>query len=211
MIIYFVLLLTMLLLLYEGIIFSLFYAPKKIKIISTIALILMTFRYIALILMFIIKNQNYLYLLKPAVFINLLCIPIYGILSSFIFARSNETKLKKSLLMCSMLCIAYCSVIYKSPVNINISSLSGYAMELQFEAYCYTVLLIINSIFVIKGIALFNKKCSNKLGSILIIIASSITLVSVLITLINTNFQWLLLADISWSVTIDYALIKLKR
>ena len=63
--IYFLMLLVMALLLYEGIISSLFYAPKKIKIISTMALILMTFRYIALIILFIIKNQSYLYLLKP--------------------------------------------------------------------------------------------------------------------------------------------------
>ena len=105
--IYFLMLLIMVLLLYGGIISSLFYAPKKIKIISAMALILMTFRYIALIILFIIKNQSYLYLLKPLVFTNLLCIPICGILSVFIFSRNNKIKLKKILLMCAMLCIAY--------------------------------------------------------------------------------------------------------
>ena len=68
--IYFLLLLIMVLLLYQGIISSLVYAPRKIKIISVMALILMIFRYIALIILFIIKNQNYLYLLKPVVYTN---------------------------------------------------------------------------------------------------------------------------------------------
>lgn len=209
--IYFLLLLIMLLLLYEGIISSLFYAPKKIKIISAITLILMTFRYIALIILLIIKNQGYLYLLKPVVFTNLLCIPVCGIVSIFIFARDNKIKLKKILLICAVLCITYIIVIYKSSAKINISSNGGYIMELQLEVYCYIVLLIINSIFAIKGIELFSKAYSNKTGALLIIMASSITLISVLLTSINTSFVWLLLGDISWIVTIDYGLIKLKR
>jgi len=209
--IYFLLLLVMILLLYEGIISSLFYAPKKIKIISTMALILMTFRYIALIILFITKNQSYLYLLKPAVFTNLLCIPVCGILSIFIFARNNKIKLKKILVICAMMSIAYCIVIYKFPANINISNLCGYIIELEREIYCYIVFVIINSIFAIIGLRLFNKTYSNKLGAALIIMSSSITLISVLLTSINTNCVWLLLGDISWIVTLNYGLTKLKR
>jgi hypothetical protein len=208
---YFLLLLMMFILLYGSITSSLLYAPKKIKILSSIGLILMTFRYISLAILFIVQNQSYFYLLKPAVFINLLCIPAFGIISIFIFNRDNKIKFKKILTICAILCIAYCSVIYKSSINITLSQCYGYLIELQFEAYCYIVFLIINSIFLIKGIGLFNKIYSNKLGAILIIVASSITLISVLLTSINTNFPWVLLADISWVVTINYALIKLKR
>jgi hypothetical protein len=209
--IYWLLLLIMVVLLYEGVVCSFIYAPKKIRIISAMALILMIFRYIALIILFIMKNQSYLYLLKPVVFTNLLCIPMCGIISVFIFARNNKMKLKKILFMCAMLFIAYCIVIYKSPANINISNLCGYTMELHLEAYCYIVLIIINSILLIKGIELFNRTYSNKLGAVLIIIASIITLISVILTSLNTNFVWLLLGDISWIVTIDYGLLKLKR
>lgn len=209
--IYFLLLLMMALLLYEGIFSSFVYAPKKIKILSSIALILMSFRYITLIILFIMENQSYLYFLKPAVFTNLLCIPICGILSVSIFGRENKIKFKKISLVFVMLCIAYIIFIYKSPVNINISNLSGYTMEFQLQPYCYIILLIINTIFAVKGIELFNKAYSNKLGALLIITSSSVTLISVLLTSINANFAWLLLGDISWIVTIDYALIKLKR
>lgn len=211
MIIYLLLLLIMVFLLYQGITSSLGYAPKKIKMISVVALTLMLFRYIALIILFIMKNQSYLYLLKPVVYTNLLCIPICGIISFFIFAKNNKIRLKKKLLFCIMMCIAYCTVIYKSPANISISNFCGYSIELQLEAYCYIVLVIINSIFAIKGIELFNKSYSNKLGAILIIMSSSITLISVLLTSINTNFAWILLGDISWIVTLDYGLIKFKR
>ena len=195
--IYFLLLLIMVLLLYGGIISSLGYAPKKIKIISAMALILMTCRYIALIILFTIKNQSYLYLLKPLVYANLLCIPICGILSVYIFSRNNKIRLRKILFMCTMLCIACGLVIYKSPVNINISDNCGYIIELQLEAYCYIVLLIINSIFLFKGIRLYNKIYASKLGAVLIIIASSITLLSVIITSLNSNSPMILLGDIS--------------
>ncbi|WP_291635680.1 hypothetical protein [Clostridium sp.] len=209
--IYFLLLLIMVILLYEGIISSLVNAPKKIRILSAMALVLMTFRYIALIILFIVKNQSYLYLLKPVVYANLLCIPLCGVLSVHIFAKNNKIKLKKILIICTMLCIAYCIVIYKSAININISNICGYTIELQLESYCYIVMLIINSIFAIKGIQLFNKTYSNKIGSVLIIISSCITVISLLLTSINTNDLWLLLGDISWIITLDYSLRKFKK
>lgn len=209
--IYFLLLLIVSFLLYEGIISSLLYAPKKIKIISIIALILMTFRYIALIILYVIKNQNYLYLLKPLVFTNLLSIPICGVISVFIFARNNKIKLKKILFICLSLSVVYFIMIYKSASDINVSTLCGYIIELQLEDYCYIALLIINSVFIIKGIELFNKTYSNKLGAALIIISSIVTIISVILTSINGNLPWLLLGDIFWIITIDYGLIKFKK
>jgi hypothetical protein len=209
--IYFLMLLMMFLLLYQGIISSLFYSPKRIKIISTMILTLMTLRYIALIILFVIKNQSYLYLLKPVLYTNILCIPISGILTVFIFARNDKIKIKKILIWCAAVSLAYCTLIYKSPVKINISNVTGYTMELQLQTYSYIALLIINTVFVIKGIELFHKTYSNKLGALLIIVSSSITVIAVLIASINMEFAWLLLADISWIITLDYGLIKFKR
>ena len=209
--IYFLLLLIMTLLLYKCIISSLAYAPKKIKIISFLALILMSFRYIALIILLIIQNQGYLYLLKPMVFTNLLCIPICGMISVFIFARNNKIKLKKILVISVMLCTVYLIVIYKSPASVNISKLYGYTIALKLESYYYIPMIIINSILLIKGIKLFDETYSNKLGAILIIISSCITLISVLLTSINIEFAWLFLGDLSWIITMDYALIRFKK
>ena len=209
--IYFLLLLIMFFLLYEGIVSSLFYAPKKIKIISVMALVLMMFRYIALLIPLVVKTQNYLYFLKPLVYLNFLCIPICGLISVYIFARNNKIKLKNIFFLSAMLCASYCIVVYKSDVTINISNIFGYTIELGLKDYCYVVLLIINSIFIIIGIDLFNKVYSNKLGSVLIIISSVGTVISVLLTPINTNSIFLLLADISWIVTLNYGLIKFKR
>jgi len=209
--IYFLLLSIMCLLLYVGITCGLVYAPKKIKIISVMALILMTARYIALIIFSIVKSQNYLYLLKPIIYTNYFCIPIYGILSLFMFSRNNKIKLKKILFMCSILCVAYCIVIYKSSASVSISDLYGYILILKLEDYCNIFLLVLNTIFFIKGIGLLNKEYSNKMGAICIVISSSLTLLSVLLTLIDTSFAWILLGDIAWIITIDYGLIKFKR
>ncbi|MBX4270077.1 hypothetical protein [Clostridium estertheticum] len=209
--IYFLLLFIMILLLYEGIICSLYYVPRKIKIISFVALILMTFRYITLIILLIVKDQNYLYMLKPLVYTNFLCIPICGIISVFIFARKNTIKLRRIILISGVLCLAYCIVIYNSSANTAISNLYGHTIKLQLENYFYYTSLIINSILIIMGINLFNRRYSNKLGSSLIVISASITLIAVLITSINASFNFLLLGDISWILTMDYALNKVKR
>ncbi|MBU3112814.1 hypothetical protein [Clostridium lacusfryxellense] len=209
--IYFLLLLIMGLLLYQGLISSLFYAPRKIKIISVIALILMIARYIALIILFVVKNLNYLYLLKFGVYTNFLCLPICGVISIMIFAKNNKIKLEKILFICAILFLVYGVVVYKSTSNINISNICGYTIELQFKDYFYVTLLIINSIFVIKGIELFNTSFSNKLGDIMVIIASCITLLSVILTSTNPGFEWLVMGDISWIITINYGLIKFKR
>ncbi|APC42095.1 hypothetical protein [Clostridium estertheticum] len=209
--IYFLLLVIMILLLYEGIICSLYYVPRKIKIISFVALILMTIRYITLIILLIVKDQNHLYMLKPLVYTNFLCIPICGIISVFIFVRKNTIKLRKIILISGVLCLGYCIVIYNSSANTAISNLYGYTIKLQLENYFYYTSLIINSILIIMGINLFNTRYSNKLGSLLIVISASITLISVLLTTINTSFNFLLLGDISWILTMDYALNKVKR
>ncbi|MGH4118320.1 hypothetical protein [Clostridium sp.] len=209
--IYFLMLLMMLFLLYKGIISSLFYSPKRIKMISSMILILMTLRYITLIILFVVKNQSYLYLLKPIIHANILCIPIIGIISLFIFARNDKVKIRKVFILCIALSLAYCTLMYKSSVKINISNITGYTMQLQLEIYYFIALLIINSVFVVLGIELFYKTYSNKLGVVLIIVSSSITLTTLLISSINTNFAWLILADISWIITLDYGLTKFKR
>jgi hypothetical protein len=201
----------MFLLLYQGIIFSLFYAPKRIKVISAMVLILMACRYIVLTILFVIKNQSYLYLLKPMLFTNILCIPICGILAIFIFARNDKIKFENVFILCVVLGLAYFTLIYKSFIKINISNISGYTIKLQLENYYNVALLIINSIFLIKGIEIFYKKPSNKLGALLITISSITTLVAVLTTTLNMNFAFLLLADLAWVVTLDYGLIKFKR
>ena len=209
--IYFLLLLMMILLLYEGITSSMVYAPKKIKIISGMALILMTFRYIALIILFVIDNQNYLYLLKPIVFTNLICIPVCGIVSIFIFARNSKIKLNKVLFISVILCIIYSIIIYISPASLNLSKFGGYNLDLKLEAYYYIPLLIASSMIMVKGIEMLNKTFSNKIGALLIIMSSIITLMSVLLTSINPNFMWLLFGDICWVITLDYGLIKFKK
>jgi len=175
------------------------------------ALIIMAFRYIALIILYTIKNQSYLYLLKPVVYANLLCIPLCGILSVLIFSRNNRIKLKKILLLSMILFIAYFILIYKSPANINVSNICGYIIELQLQAYGYIILLIINSTFLFIGIKLYHKVYSSKLGAILIIMASSFTLISVLLSSIDSNFPMLLLGDLSWILTLNYGLMKFKR
>ncbi|MBU3159900.1 hypothetical protein KPL37_09060 [Clostridium frigoris] len=209
--VYFLLLFVMTLLLYEGIICSLYYAPRKIKIISFVVLTLMTLRYIALLILLIVKDQNYLYMLKPLIYTNFLCIPICGIISAFIFARKNKIKLKRILLMFLILCLAYCIVMYNSNTNIAISNLYGHTIKLQLEDYFYYTSLIINSILIIVGINLFNRRYSNKLGAVLIVISASITLIAVLLASVNTSFNFLVLGDISWVLTMNYALMKVKR
>jgi len=61
------------------------------------------------------------------------------------------------------------------------------------------------------GIKLFNKTYASKLGAALIIISASITLIAVPLTSINTSFDFMVICDISWILTMVYGLMKFKR
>jgi hypothetical protein len=202
----------MFLLLYYGLSSSVRFAPLKIRIISLAALAALGTRYIALIIFLISGNIKNLYLLKPLMFLNLLCLPVLAIISIYIYARNDKIKFNYYIISASLLLFIYIAAIIKLPVSIEIYGNLGYVMRFYNELLVYGIYLIFNTIFFFIAVVFLGNKTSNKLGMWLIFVASLIVIIEIIVKSIGVSMlPSILFGDIIWILAADYALYKLRK
>lgn len=210
--IYSVLLLLMIILLYNGLAVSFKHAPIKIKILSSITAILLSFRYFALILLLTLKNIKYLYMLKPFYFFDLLCIPITALITIYILARNDKIKFYVIFIISGIFSLVYGYIIYSFDGALGIASNYGYIMFFLKNNYVYGAYLIVITIFLITTALLLGNKNSNKLGIILCFISSILTICELIVNFMGiTLFPNMIIGDICWVITLNYSLNKLKK
>lgn len=210
--IYLLLLLLMFILIYSIISENLKHSPVKVRVLSLTALMIVSFRYIALLIFLIIKNIKYIYLLKPLIFLNLLCLPIVAIVSIYIFVRNDRIKFNYCLVVSGLLLLLYVIAMAKLPTSIiSIGSL-GYLMAFLNKNLVYGIYVVLNTIFLFISIIFLGFKNSNKFG-IWMVLFSSLTQISEII-LRASGFIILpvcIFGDIFWILTVSYALHKLNK
>lgn len=203
---------VMILLLYEGITTAIEYAPKKIKYITLCSLILVLLRYVSLIVLFINEKPLYLYLLKPIMFLEVIYIPIIGFVTLYMLSRNERIKLSYFYILLAVFTAFYLFVTIKSPVNTTISEFYGYMISLKQNYGLYIVLSMINTIYLVISIKAYGFKYSNKLGIVLVTLASIATIVTILISLFGKEFFGIkLIGEIMWVITLVYSLSKFKK
>jgi hypothetical protein len=202
----------MFLFVYFGISFSVKFAPAKIKILSLAVLIILSFRYIALLIFLITENIKSLYLLKPFIFLNLLCIPIFAVITIYIFARNDKIKFNFSIIAAIVLLLIYVAAIIKLSANIEVYENLGYIMSFKNYILVDGIYLFLNTMIFFMAIVLLGDKNANKLGMWLII-ASTFVVIFELITRFCgiTILPAILFGDMMWIISVDYALYKLKK
>jgi hypothetical protein len=209
---YLALLLLMFLLIYCGVSSSVRFAPLKIKIISLAALIALSARYIALLIFLVTGNIKNLYLLKPLMFLNLLCLPVLAIISIYIYARNDKIKFNYCMISASLLLVTYLAAIIKLPISIEIYGSLGYIMSFNNEILVYGIYLIFNTIFFFSAVVFLGNKTSNKLGMWLILSSALAVIIEVIFKTCGVGIlPSILLGDVIWIATVDYALYKLKK
>lgn len=205
------LILFMLLIIYEGFRNNLKYAPSKIKIICTGIFTAMALRYATLLIFFIVRNIKYLYLLKPIYFLNFLCIPIGALITIYILIRNDRIKFLYMFPLSAALILFYGYLIYKCPVKLNVDILYGYYMNFINSQYIYIGYMVINVLFIIFSINIYNGNIDKK-GITFVLISSILLIVEAVMYLISKNiFVHLIIGDISWMITLKYAISKLNR
>ncbi|MCM0646843.1 hypothetical protein NBE98_00465 [Clostridium swellfunianum] len=210
--IYLAVILLIFLLIYYGIVFSLKFAPHKIRILSLSALIASCFRYIGLLVFLITGNIKNLYLLKPVMFLNILCIPVLGITSLYICSRSNKIKFNYCIGAASILLLAYAAAISKLPISIDIFNSLGYIMSFNNELLVCGIYLILNTIFFFIAVISLGSKLSNRLGTWFILFSAFAVMIEVIARFMGIIiFPALIIGDAIWLFTTDYALYKLKK
>ncbi len=210
--IYLACILGMIMLIYEGITTSISYAPGKIKHITVIALILVLLRYISLLLLYLNQRVLYVYLLKPIMFLEIVYLPVIGFICIYIFSRNDKIKLNYFYFISTMFLIVYLFIAVKAPIKTTLSEFYGYTIILEKDYNMYLMLCIINTICFVMGIRAYGYKYSNKLGSLLILISSLLTLASVLLAIVDMRFFGAkLVGEILWVITMIYGLRKFKQ
>lgn len=199
----------MFLLLYESITTAYSYAPKKIKVITIMALFLIVLRYISLSLLLIYEKMQYMYLLKPVIFLEIIYIPMIIFISVNIFARNDKIKMNFFFILCAIFLIVYFIFIIKAPFYTSLSQLYGYSITLKNGIYPYLVLIIANTISFAYGFKIFEYKFNDKVGTFLMIVSSIITIGSVIASVFHENFMgMIILGEIFWVGTLVYGLRK---
>ncbi|MEG1796550.1 MAG: hypothetical protein RR262_08665 [Clostridium sp.] len=199
-------------LIYEGITTSFTYAPKKIKAITIIAMILILLRFIALLLLFVYDKMQYVYLLKPLIFLELFYMPIIIFICIYIYSRNEKIKLSFFYILCGIFIMVYFMLIIKAPLVTNLSNVYGYSITLENGLISYLVLLSINSFVFILGFKIYGFRHSNKIGVIMIVISALVTIITTVVSVLHPDFVGVIIGgELFWMITLDYGLRKFIR
>ncbi|MEG0774499.1 hypothetical protein [Clostridium sp.] len=210
--IYLISILLMFMLIYEGITTSFTYAPKKIKAITIIAMILILLRFIALLLLFVYDKMQYVYLLKPLIFLELFYMPIIIFICIYIYSRNEKIKLSFFYILCGIFIMVYFMLIIKAPLVTNLSNVYGYSITLENGLISYLVLLSINSFVFILGFKIYGFRHSNKIGVIMIVISALVTIITTVVSVLHPDFVGVIIGgELFWMITLDYGLRKFIR
>ena len=205
-------LLLMLIIITNGIIFCFKYAPLKIRILSLFVLVLLALRYVTLIIFYIHKSINYLYLLRALYFVNILCIPIIAFIVLYILSRNDKIKFRIIIVISSILVLLFSFIIIDGRVNLILSSNSFYTMTISSASVVNIFYLIINILFLVVSIFMIDKLSIKKMGFVLILIASIIVICEIGLSFINVaTFPEQIVGDMAWVTTLNYALHELKK
>lgn len=187
--------------------------PAKIGILSSIVLVLLLARYISLFIMYISKNINYMYMLKPFYFLYVICIPICSLIITYIVIRNDKLKFMHVIIISSVIIVIYELLITKIPVYISINEDCGLGYVMVLKEYSFFIdifSLIVNIIFLLVAISLFNKKNTYALFLMMLAALTSIICIVISYTGIYTMPQCVL-GELLWIITLNYCLGKVKK
>ncbi|MEG1254199.1 hypothetical protein [Clostridium sp.] len=209
--IYLFLILAMIFLSYESITLSIKYCPIKIKEILTISFILVVFRIVALLILLLLDDMKYVYLMKNLIFLNIIYIPIIIFTCLYIFYRNTDLDIKWFYGIFIVDIVIYLICIFKIPMEYYISLSYGYNVVLK-NTIPYKILLCTNGLGFFMGIKSFRYKHSIKWGTLLVVIASLVFIGTTAMGLRSTeNIGYLLLGDLGWMVALYGAIVSFKK
>lgn len=209
--VYLVLLLLMIILSIEAIHKSFKKAPPKIKIFTLIIMVMICLRYIALTLMFILQNLNYMYITKYALVLNFVYIPSLTILCLYVFLRKDGLNFSYVFLVLLIFSAIYIAITVLVPVSFRISNIFGYVMEYAFEGWIDLALILIVSILIFISIVSYGGKNSINEGMILIIISLTVVAVEQILKLKGVEIAYNNIAgELMLISTLNYALYRFK-
>lgn len=209
--IYFLLIMFMFVVIYEAFKRNNRHSPIKIKILCNIVLLGMLLRYLVMLLMFIVQNIRYLYLLKPLYFLNFICVPIIVFIIFYILMRNDRIKFSYIFFISALLIVLYSFFIYKYPINLKVDIYYGYFIEIMQIPYVYVIYMLFNVSAIIFAVNIYNKNVDKK-GIALVTLSASVLIIEATLLFIGKEvFLNIVISDILWVISLNYSLSKLKK
>lgn len=196
---------------YKGIVISQ-KAPLKIRLLSSIGTIGMLLRSLAIFILCVFENLAYLYVLKPLVYLDLICIPIIVFISLLVLARNNKIKFSYVFIICFSLVIFYIGFILKFDTKIITTEYFGYIFKIINGELLKYIILGFYTLCLFLCIVLFKNKNDNRKIIVFAFIISFICILEVLMSIVGEAFiPNLLIGQCFWLTMIDYILYKIKK
>ncbi|MBP2032437.1 hypothetical protein J2Z42_001102 [Clostridium algifaecis] len=188
------------------------FSPDKIKIVGSVAIILMIIRYICVIIMLLSHNIRYLYLLKIPYFLNFLGIPIIAFVLIYIFIRKSNISFNYVFLISFFVFLLYIFAMYEFPVEIKSADNFGYTMIFEKSTSICWAYIIFNTFILFISSIFSGKKYVNKLGLYMVELSSIMTIIENLTIVINIRIlPENILGDMWFIFTFLYALKKVRK
>lgn len=200
-----------LILMFEALYISKF-SPTKIRVAVSIVILIVIMRYVSLLILSLVYNIRYLYLLKPFFFLNFIAAPLLALIVLYIFIRKDNINFSYIFGVIAVLIVLYVGMIYKYAILIQVNDVYGYTMYFAKNMYLYWVFIILNTAILFLDMALIKDKNVNKLGMILVATASLATIAEYILWIIGIKiFPENIAGDMLWAVSMVYALNRIKK
>lgn len=204
--VYSFLLMLIFFILYKSIYFCKMAVPSKIKLLSLCALGALAIRYIAVLVLFLINNIKYLYLLKSIYLLNYICIPVIALTAMYILGRSDKIKFNVVYTIAGSIVILYVVSMIFSISSVRLTEF-GYTIRIAEPRYFIYGYILLNVLLVVIAAMLLKKKHINKFGIYLAFITAVAATVELILMAIGVNiFPQNVIGDTMWLVVYAYAI-----
>lgn len=173
-------------------------APKKIKILLSLALLPLILRYLVLVLGVIIEKQSIIYLLRSFVFLNYYSIPLLVLVSLFIFLRDEKLKFDMNFIFLGLLLVGYIALIFTCKLSIYINNIFGFIVALDGTITPILIYLILLASLAVVTLLFIDKPYNNKVGMRYILLSLILCIVEFILHLGGVKlFPYPIIGDIA--------------
>ncbi|MBV7272151.1 hypothetical protein JMF89_02065 [Clostridiaceae bacterium UIB06] len=188
------------------------FSPTKIRVAVSIVVLMIIMRYVSLLILSLTYNIKYLYLLKPFFFLNFIAVPLLALIVLYIFIRKDNINFSYIFGVIAVLIVLYVGMIHKYVILVQVNDVYGYTMYFAKNMYLYWVFIILNTVILFLDMAFIKDKNVNKLGMILVVTASLVTISEYVLWVIGMKILPENIAgDMLWAVSMVYALNRMKK
>lgn len=208
--IYLFLLLLLIFLAYEVITATIKYCPIKIKEAIVLSFILISFRVGSLLVLLLVDDIKFVYLIRNFIFLNIIYIPMLMFISIYVFYRNTKLNINWIYGIFFIGAVGYVTCIFTYPIEYYISMSYGYNVVINSQLP-YKILLCVNAGAFFIGVKSFRYKHSLKVGSFIICLSSLVFIGSAAVGLKTTeHIGYLLLGDLGWLISLYASILTFK-